>query len=123
MSTASQESTTVETSQTGESQAGLPSWLRRELILAAILIGVGVLLLPLAIYFTGQALLGPYSADGHGPLRLYADILGDLVDGALPAWILVLSPWLGVQALRLALIPLRRKTGPGREPESDQPVL
>lgn len=85
-----------------------PGWLRRELILAGILIAVGALLLPLAIYFTGQALLGPYSDEGHGLGRLYSDIFGDLAGGFLPAWILVLSPWLGIQLLRLALIPLRR---------------
>ncbi len=88
--------------------------LRRELILAGILVAVGALLLPLAIYFTGQALLGPYSDEGHGLRRLYGDIFGDLAAGFLPAWLLVLSPWLGIQCLRLALIPLRgsREAGP-----------
>jgi len=86
-----------------------PGWLRRELILAGILIAVGALLLPVAIYFTGQVLLGPYSDEGHGLGRLYADIFGDLAGGFLPAWLLVLSPWLAIQLLRLAVIPLRRK--------------
>jgi len=85
---------------------------RRELILAGILIAAGALLLPIAIYFTGQVLLGPYSDEGHGLGRLYADIFGDLAAGFLPAWLLVLSPWLGVQLLRLALVPLRRKGEP-----------
>lgn len=82
--------------------------IRRELILAGILIAVGMFLLPLAIYYTGQTLLGPYSDEGHGIGRLYGDIFGDLADGFLPAWLLVLSPWLGVQILRLTLIPLRK---------------
>lgn len=83
--------------------------IRRELMLAGILIAAGALLLPLAIYYTGQALLGPYSDDGHGIGRLYGDIFADLANGFLPAWLLVLSPWLGIQILRLALIPLRGK--------------
>jgi hypothetical protein len=82
---------------------------RRELILAGTLIAVGALLLPMAIYFTGQALLGPYSEGGHGLGRLYGDIYRDLAAGFLPAWLLVLSPWLGIVVLRIALIPLRRR--------------
>lgn len=88
-------------------------WLRRELILAGILIAVGALLLPVAIYFIGQALLGPYSDEGYGLGRLYGDIFGDLAAGFAPAWILVLSPWLGIQVLRLSLLPLSRKREPG----------
>lgn len=83
--------------------------IRRELILAGVLLPIGFLLLPVAIFLTGQSLLGDYSQDGAGIGRLYGDIFGDLAAGFLPAWILVLSPWLGVQLLRLAVLPLRRK--------------
>ena len=83
---------------------------RRELILAGLLVPVGLFLLPVAIYFTGQTLLGSYSEDGQGLARLYGDIFSDLGRGFLPAWILVLSPWLGIQILRLVIWPLRRKT-------------
>jgi len=83
---------------------------RRELILAGLLVPVGLFILPVAIYFTGQTLLGSYSEDGQGLTRLYGDIFSDLGRGFLPAWILVLSPWLGVQILRLVIWPLRRKT-------------
>jgi hypothetical protein len=70
---------------------------------------IGFFLLPVAIFLTGQSLLGDYSQDGAGIGRLYGDIFGDLAAGFLPAWILVLSPWLGVQLLRLAVFPLKRK--------------
>ncbi len=85
------------------------TWIRRELILAGVLLPIGFFLLPVAIFFTGQALLGDYSQDGAGIGRLYGDIFGDLATGFLPAWGLVLSPWLGVQLLRLAIIPVTRK--------------
>jgi len=87
---------------------------RRELILAGLLVPVGLFVLPVAIYFTGQTLLGSYSEDGQGLARLYGDIFSDLGRGFLPAWILVLSPWLGIQILRLVIWPLRRKTAAKR---------
>ncbi len=93
-------------------------WIRKELILAGASIAVGAILLPIAIYFTGQALLGPYSDEGHGIGHLYGDIFADLAAGYLPAWILVLSPWLGIQALRLAIVPLRRKRAPSPPPDN-----
>lgn len=91
-----------------ESRISRP-WIRRELILAGVLLPIGFFLLPVAIFFTGQALLGDYSQDGAGIGRLYSDIFGDLATGFLPAWVLVLSPWLGVQLLRLAVLPVTRK--------------
>ncbi|MGD1976256.1 MAG: hypothetical protein PVI25_07110 [Gammaproteobacteria bacterium] len=87
-------------------------WIRRELILAGVLLPIGFFVLPVAIYFTGQALLGDYSQEGAGVGQLYADIFGDLATGFLPAWVLVLSPWLGIQLLRLAALPVKRKRSP-----------
>lgn len=92
-------------------RSALPRWLRRELIIAGILIPIGVLLLPAAIFFTGQALLGQYSEQGDGIGRLYSDILRDVGAGSVPAIVLVLSPWLGIQVLRLAWRPLRSRPG------------
>ena len=101
--------------------AGLPRWLRRELLLAGILIPAGLVLIPVAIYFTGQALLGAYSEEGHGIGRLYGDILRDMGSGFLPAWLLILSPYLGIQLIRLAALPLRHRTPApdGRDDGSD----
>lgn len=97
-----------------------PPWIRRELILAGVLLPIGFFLLPVAIFLTGQALLGDYSQNGAGVGQLYADIFGDLTTGFLPAWALVLSPWLGVQLLRLAALPVTRKRSappPQRDPD------
>jgi hypothetical protein len=83
--------------------------IRRELIIAGVLVPTGCLLLPLAIYFTGQTLLEQYSDSGEGIGRLYGDIFRDVASGSPSAILLILSPWLGLQALRLALLPLRRR--------------
>ena len=89
------------------------SWLRRELIIAGVFVFIGAVLLPIAIYLVGQTLLGTYSTEGYGIGRLYGDIFSDLAAGFPAAWLLVLSPWLGIQLLRLSLLPLRRR--PARE--------
>jgi hypothetical protein len=91
----------VSSEQPTKSRISRP-WIRRELILAGVLLPIGFFVLPVAIYFTGQALLGDYSQEGAG------------------AWALVLSPWLGIQLLRLAAIPMKRKrsaTPPQRHPD------
>jgi hypothetical protein len=109
----------VSSEQPTKSRISRP-WIRRELILAGVLLPIGFFVLPVAIYFTGQALLGDYSQEGAGVGQLYADIFGDLATGFLPAWALVLSPWLGIQLLRLAAIPMKRKrsaTPPQRHPD------
>lgn len=90
----------------------LPHRVRRELLLAGVLIPAGLFIVPMAIFFTGQTLLGSYSEDGQGIGHLYGTVFGDLAAGSLFAWLLVLSPWLGVQLLRLAALPLRRRSEP-----------
>jgi hypothetical protein len=93
-----------------------PVWLRRELIIAGVFIPIGAIVLPIAIYMIGQSLLGTYSEQGYGIGRLYGDIFSDLAAGFPAAWILILSPWLALQLLRLAILPLRRHLG------EDQPT-
>ena len=86
--------------------------LRRELILASVLSLLGLALLPAAIFLIGQRLLGDYSTEGAGVLNLYGQILRDLGTGSLAAWILVLSPWLGILLLRLLWWPLAGRHAP-----------
>ena len=85
--------------------------LRRELVLFAALLAVALVLMPPAIYYTGQALLGEYSREGEGLLHLYGQLVGDLVSGGLAAWLLFLGPWLGVMLIRLLWWPLRPRRG------------
>jgi hypothetical protein len=72
---------------------------RRELVLAAALIGFGLLVLPFAIYVVGRQLLGEYGADS-GAMALAESIWLDLLALRSPAWLLVLSPYVIVQVVR-----------------------
>jgi hypothetical protein len=78
--------------------AGATNW-RREVAIAAGLLAFGLLVLPFAVYVVGQQLLGDYG-DGLGSLALAESIWLDLLSLRLPAWILVLSPYLTIQLAR-----------------------
>jgi hypothetical protein len=78
--------------------AGAIDW-RREVSLAAGLLAFGLLALPFAVYLVGQRLLGEYG-DGLGPFALAETIWLDLLALRLPAWVLVLSPYLAIQLAR-----------------------
>jgi hypothetical protein len=73
---------------------------RRELTIAAVAFAVGFFVLPLAIYWLGQRMLGSYGT-GAGVLDLADRIWGDLLQLAPAAWLLVLSPYLLLQLARL----------------------
>jgi hypothetical protein len=81
--------------------ASTPNW-QREATIAAATIGFGLLVLPFAVYIVGARLIGDYGADGTagGPMALAEAIWLDLLSLRLPAWILVLSPYITVQLVR-----------------------
>ena len=84
-----------------ETTAPLPrsaTW-RREMAVAAALVGVGLLVLPFAVYFVGQQVLGEYAADS-GAMALAEAIWLDLLALRWWAWLLVLSPYVTVQLAR-----------------------
>ena len=81
---------------------------QREAAIAAGLLAVGVLALPFAIYVVGQRLLGEYG-EGEGALGLAENIWLDLLGLQLPAWLLVLSPYLIVQLARAMRRTWRRR--------------
>ena len=87
--------------------AGATNW-QREVAIAAGLLAFGMLALPFAVYLVGQRMLGEYG-DGLGPLALVESIWVDLLSLRLPAWILVLSPYLTIQLARGVLRIWRRK--------------
>lgn len=98
-----------------ETHPGSPARSRRlrfELIFNGILLLAGLLLVPAAVFYTGQQLLGEYSSDGRGLLHLYASVLKDMGRGHLAAWALCLSPLWGITLLRLLWLPLRRRPLP-----------
>jgi hypothetical protein len=78
--------------------AGTKTW-QRELAIAAGLLAVGLIALPFAVYVVGQRVLGEYG-DGAGALDLAESLWLDLLAFQLPAWILVLSPYLTFQLAR-----------------------
>jgi len=75
-----------------------PSW-QREATIAAVTIGFGLLVLPFAVYVVGQRLMGDYGSEG-GAMALAEAIWLDLLSLRLPAWVLVLSPYVTVQLAR-----------------------
>jgi hypothetical protein len=87
---------------------GFLRWLRREAIILAVMLLVG-LLLPIAVFYTGQVLLGEYTDTGDGVRHLYGSVFADLFDGVPFAWALILGPWLGIVLLRVLWWPLRRR--------------
>jgi hypothetical protein len=63
---------------------------KREATWLAVAAAFGALALPLLVYFTGIAVLGPYSEGG--PAAFYSAFLADLARLRWPAWTLVLGP-------------------------------
>ena len=73
--------------------------IKREIAIAAALFAVGLLLLPLAIYWVGHQVAGDYQ--GGGPLALADQIWTGFLQLEPAAWLLVLSPYLLLQLVRL----------------------
>ena len=72
---------------------------RKEAILLAILLPFGVMFMPSAAYFAGGIVFGDYAGDGFA--GFFSTIGAKLLAGHWVAWLLVASPYLIVQCLRL----------------------
>lgn len=69
---------------------------------AALLFGLlffGLAILPVAIWFVGDAVFGTYGGSGYS--EFFGDLSSKIREGDLVAWFLVLSPWLVWQCIRL----------------------
>jgi hypothetical protein len=86
-----------------------PNW-RREAAIAAAAVGFGLLVLPFAVYTVGRRLIGAYDPNGGGAMALAEAIWLDLLALRLPAWLLVLSPYITVQLARWLRRIWRRKS-------------
>lgn len=79
--------------------------LRREAVIALGLLFAGLILVPVSIWFVGKVAIGDYAGDGFG--GFYSEIMSRLGQGSAVAWFLVLSPLLGVAAIRLTVAAVR----------------
>lgn len=77
-----------------------------ELALALSCIFAGLVLLPLAIYFTGQSVFGEYG--GAGFADFFRRLSGDIREGRPVVWFLVLSPYLILMLLRFTIWAFQR---------------
>ncbi len=71
---------------------------------AALLLGLlffGFVLVPVAIFFVGQSVLGQFG--GYGYADFFGTLSAKIRSGDLVAWFFVLSPYLVWQTLRLTL--------------------
>jgi hypothetical protein len=69
---------------------------------AALLLGLlffGLAILPVAIWFVGNAVFGTYG--GSGFTEFFGALSSKIRSGDIVAWFLVLSPWLVWQCIRL----------------------
>jgi hypothetical protein len=75
---------------------------KREAAVFAGFLFLGLVLLPIAIWFVGKAVFGAYG--GAGFVDFYGTLSGKIRSGDVVAWFLVLSPWLVWQSLRLSVL-------------------
>ena len=81
------------------SQPGLRRILTKELALLAALLFFGLALLPIAIWFVGNAVFGAYGGTGY--MDFFGTLSARIRSGNPAAWFLVLSPYLVWQIVRL----------------------
>ncbi len=80
---------------------------------------VGLILLPLAIYWVGRYSFGPYPQDG-GLIVFFGHIYSDVQGGKPLAWLLVLAPWLLLQTTRLTAHAVRRSRATNQPPPTPE---
>jgi len=87
-----------------DSYRALPRRLRRELIIYGVALLIGLLGMPLLIWFAGNRVLGPYTHGQNphaGPFALLADFFVGLVHGSAVFWAVALGPAVLLLLLRL----------------------
>lgn len=83
----------------------------REVALFVVLLFFGFVLMPIAMYWLGQQLLGDFGGTGYGDF--YGTLSGKFRSFDPTTWFVVLSPWLVWQVLRLTVVGWRHFGKPG----------
>ena len=71
----------------------------KETALLSGLLFLGLVVMPIAIFFVGQSVFGAYAGHGYGDF--FGTLSAKIRSGDLTAWFFVLAPWLAWQVLRL----------------------
>jgi hypothetical protein len=74
----------------------------RELCLFLCLLFIGMVVLPVSVFFVGDQVFGSYG--GHGFSDFFGTISGKIRAGDKVAWFLILSPYLAWQTIRLTAL-------------------
>jgi hypothetical protein len=82
-------------------QSELKQMALKELALFLVLLFFGFVLVPIAIYFVGQIVLGQFGGHGYGDF--FGALSNKIRSGDTTAWFFALSPYLVWQTLRLTL--------------------
>ena len=90
------------------SQALQKQRILKEVALFTGLLFLGFVLMPIAIYWVGQNVLGEYGGQGYGDF--FATLSAKIRGGDLVSWFFVLSPYLAWQLLRLTFFAWHRVT-------------
>jgi hypothetical protein len=93
---------------------------RKEILLAAGCLGVGLLVLPALIYAVGVPLLGSYGGGEHVG-SFYGDFFRNLIGLVGRTWFIVLAPYLLLLVLRLIFWPWGKKLPVNQAGPSDRP--
>lgn len=81
--------------------ATLKNSLRREVFLLILMLFIGILVIPVGIYFVGAEIFGEYA--GHGFGDFFSALQADLRSGEPVVLFLVFSPYIVWQVLRLSI--------------------
>ena len=85
-----------------EATSRLPKILKKEATLLVTLLFFGLAILPILIWFVGKSVFGAYGGSGY--VEFFGTLSGKIRAGDPVAWFLVLSPWLALQLIRLAIV-------------------
>lgn len=84
---------------------GIRQLATKEIALFTGLLFLGLVLMPILIYFVGQSVFGTYGGVGYGDF--FGTLSAKVRSGDIVAWFLILSPYLGWQCLRLMIFAWR----------------